>query len=68
MIDFGKKIVKTVKKKIKKKKKKKKVINLINVVNIDVKDVENQIKNTEDEFNLCNEGKNRILKIAFFCK
>ena len=63
MIDFGKKIVKTVKKKLKKKKKKKKVTNLINVVNIDIKDVENQIKNTEDELNLCNEGKIKFSKL-----
>ena len=58
MIDFGKKIVKTVK-----KKKKKKVTNLINVVNIDIKDVENQIKNTEDELNFCNEGKIKFSKL-----
>ena len=31
--------------------------NLINVVNLDIKDIENQIKTTEDEFNLCKEGK-----------
>ena len=63
MLDFGKKIAKTVKKKLKKKKKKKKVTNLINVVNLDIKDVENQIKTTEDEFNLCKEGKIEFSKL-----
>ena len=60
MIEIGKKIVKTIKKKLKKKKKKKKVSNQNNVV---IKDIENQIKTTEDEFNLCKEGKIEFSKL-----
>ena len=63
MQQLGKTIFKTVKKKLKKKKKKKKVIPIKNEeANLEIKDIkdqeqENQIKSTEDEFNLCKEGK-----------
>ena len=79
MQQFGKKIFKTIKKKLKKKKKKKKIIPAkINEVNLEIKDIkedlkegekeeakdlENQIKETEDEFNLCKEGKIEFSKI-----
>ena len=63
MLDIGKKIVKTIKKKLKKKKKKKKVIKQNNIVNLDIKYIENKIKTTEDEFNLCKEGKIELSKI-----
>ena len=64
MLEYGKKIVKTIKKKLKKKKKKKKVKNNQNkIVNLDIKDIENKIKTTEDEFNLCKEGKIEFSKI-----
>ena len=66
MQEFGKKIIKTFKKKLKKKKKKKKInlnINQNNEVNLNIKDLENQIKTTEDEFNLCKEGKIEFAKL-----
>ena len=63
MLDIGKKIVKTIKKKLKKKKKKKKVIKQNNIVNLDIKYIENKIKTTEDEFNLCKEGKIEFSKL-----
>ena len=63
MLDIGKKIVKTIKKKLKKKKKKKKVIKQKNIVNLDIKYIENKIKTTEDEFNLCKEGKIEFSKL-----
>ena len=66
MYEYGKKIVKKIKKKIKKKKKK--IIKDIlkekeKQVNLEIKDIEPQIKNTEDEFNLCKEGKIEYAKI-----
>ena len=66
MYEYGKKIIKKIKKKIKKKKKKISQINEIKdktvkdgTVNIEIKDIKDmdpQIKNTEDEFNLSKEG------------
>ena len=64
MLEYGKKMIKTIKKKLKKKKKKKKInLNLHPESNLEIKDLENQIKTTEDEFNLCKEGKIEFSKI-----
>ena len=60
MIEYGKKIVKKIKKKIKKKVKK---ILKDKKVQLEIKDIEPEIKNTEDEFNLCKEGKIEYAKI-----
>ena len=58
MYEYGKKIVKKIKKKLKKKIKKKIANNTQNPqVNLEIKDIEQQIKITEDEFNLSKEGK-----------
>ena len=58
VLEYGKKIVKKIKKKLKKKKKKILKINEIKdpSANIEIKDIEPQIKNTEEEFNLSKEG------------
>ena len=67
MYENGEKIVKKIQKKLKKKKKKKTVINnqdnQNNQVNLEIKDIDQQIKCTEDEFNLSKEGRIEFAKI-----